>query len=140
MNCCNFTGRLTRDPEMRYTTGGTPVANFAIAVDMGKRNGEKQTEFIEMTAFGKTAEILGKYMTKGREIAITGKFRTDKWDDKETGQKRSKSYIVVDQFSFIGSGGNRGEGGGPRESANAYSGAGGDDAGPDSYADDDIPF
>ena len=102
MNSCNFTGRLTRDPEMRYTGGGTPVANFAIAVDMGKdKNGNKYTEFIEMTSYGKLAEVLAKWMKKGSEIAVTGQFKTDRWDDKESGQKRSKSYIRIENFNFI---------------------------------------
>jgi len=104
MNSCNFTGRLTRDPDENKTGGGTVVSNFCAAVDMGKdKSGEKQTEFINFTAFGKIAETINRWMFKGSEIAVTGKFRTDRWEDKETGAKRSKCYIVVDHFNFIGS-------------------------------------
>ena len=133
MNCCNFTGRLTRDPEMRQTNGGLAVGKFTLAVDMRKnKNGEKVTEFIDMTAFGKTAETLGKWCKKGKEIAVTGEFRTDKWEDKESGQKRSKSYIVVNNFNFLGGSG-RGE---------AAVGAATEEPAPDAAPayDDDIPF
>ncbi|RKZ99054.1 MAG: hypothetical protein DRQ46_00060 [Gammaproteobacteria bacterium] len=104
MNSCNFTGRLTNDPDPKFTGGGTEVSNFCVAVDMGKdKQGEKQTEFVNMTAYGKVAETINKWMSKGSEIAVTGKFRTDRWEDKESGSKRSKCYIVVDYFNFIGS-------------------------------------
>ena len=146
MNCCNFTGRLTRDPELSHTKGGTPVSKFSIAVRMRRNKaGEEVTEFIDMNAFGKTAETIAKYLKKGREIAITGEFRTDKWDDRETGQKRSKSYIVVNQFGFIG--GNGGNGGGAGGNG-ANRGASGEAAPAEMETtepaganyDDDIPF
>ena len=139
-------GNLTKDPELRYTPKGTAVAKFGIGINRTWKNeaGETKEEatFVDVDAFGRTAEVIGQYLKKGRPILMEGRLRLDQWDDKQTGQKRSKLGVVVEGFQFLG-GGNRGEGGveAPRRatapSAPAPSAAAEPDMPP---ADDDVPF
>ena len=111
-------GNLTRDPELRYTPKGTAIAKIGLAINRKWRSesGEMkdETTFVDVDAFGKTAETIGQYLKKGRPILIEGRLRYDTWDDKQSGQKRSKLGVVMDSFQFIDSG-NRGdnEGGAP---------------------------
>lgn len=92
-------GRLTRDPEMRYSQDGKAIASFSIAC-----NGYKQddTSFFNCVAFGKTAEIIGQYCKKGKQIGIEGRLQQRTWDDKD-GNKRSTVEIVVNQLQLLGS-------------------------------------
>src|SRR6202030_404574 len=87
-------GNLTRDPEVRYTPKGTAVAKIGLAVNHRWTNeaGEKKEEvtFVDVEAWGRQAETIGQYMTKGKPILIEGRLKLDSWDDKESGQKRSK--------------------------------------------------
>ncbi len=106
-------GNLTRDPEVRYTTGGTAVCDLTLAINHNytdKRSNERKEEvsFIDVTLWGRTAEIAGEYLAKGRPVMIEGRLQQDKWDDKETGQKRSKLKVVADSMQLLGG---RGEGG-----------------------------
>ncbi len=98
-------GRLGKDPEIRSTPGGTTVAKFSIATDdrYTDKNGEKQerTEWHNITAFGKLAEICGQYLRKGKLVYIDGSIRYDSWDDKETGQKRYRTEIVANQMQML---------------------------------------
>jgi single-strand DNA-binding protein len=113
-------GRLGKDPEIRSTPGGTTVAKFSIATDdrYTDRNGEKQerTEWHNITAFGKLAEICGQYLRKGKLVYIDGSIRYDSWDDKETGQKRYRTEIVANQMQMLDRKGDENGGG-------AYAGA-----------------
>ena len=109
-------GNLTRDPETRTLPSNMSVCNFGLAVN--DRYKDKQTDqwvekpnFIDCEAFGRTAEIIQQYVSKGKPLFIEGKLRFSQWDDKNTGQKRSKLTVVVDNFQFIG--GRDGDGGGP---------------------------
>ena len=117
-------GNLTRDPELRYTPKGTAIAKVGLAVNRVWRNeaGETKEEvtFVDIDVFGRTAENVGQYMRKGRPILIEGRLRLDQWDDKQTGQKRSKLGVVAETVQFLGSptGGNAG-GEAPRRSAAA---------------------
>jgi len=99
-------GNLTRDPELKYTPKGSAVASFTLAVNRNwtTESGEKREEvtFIDITAFGKTAEIIGKFFAKGKPILMEGRLKLDQWDDKATGAKRSKLGVVLESFSFIG--------------------------------------
>jgi single-strand DNA-binding protein len=108
-------GNLTRDPELRYTPKGTAIAKFGLAVNRvwTTETGEKKEEatFVDIDAFGKQAETIGQYMKKGRQMLVEGRLRLDQWDDKQTGQKRSKLGVVLEAFQFLDSG-NRQEGGG----------------------------
>jgi single-strand DNA-binding protein len=111
-------GNLTRDPELRYTPKGTAIAKIGIAVNRVWTNeaGEKKEEvtFVDVDVFGRTAENVGQYMRKGRPILIEGRLRLDQWDDKQTGQKKSKLGVVAETVQFLGSPtGGGGEGSAP---------------------------
>ena len=103
MNLVVVNGNLTRDPELQYTKGGTAVVNFAIAHnEKYKKDNEwvEKTEFIELQAWGKTAENINEYFSKGSPILIRGSLKTQKWEDKDGG-KRSRTLVNVDTFDFM---------------------------------------
>ena len=107
-------GNLTRDPEVRYTPNGTAVTDLGLAVNrqwFDKQTNSKKEEvsFIDVTLWGKQAEIAGQYLKKGRQVLIEGRLQMDTWDDRETGQKRSKLKVVAEQMTMLGG---RGDGGG----------------------------
>ena len=129
-------GNLTRDPEVRFLPSNTPVCELGLAVNdryQDKQSGEwvDRPNFIDCTAFGKSAESIGKFFSKGRPILIEGKLRYEQWEDKQSGAKRSKLKVVIDQWNFCDSksggdgGGNSGGGGGGGRSY----GSGGDSYG-----------
>ncbi|HWH71681.1 MAG TPA: single-stranded DNA-binding protein [Candidatus Sulfotelmatobacter sp.] len=144
-------GNLTRDPELRYTPKGTAIAKIGLAVNRVWRNeaGESKEEvtFVDVDAFGRQAETIGQYLKKGRPIMIEGRLKLDQWDDKQTGQKRSRLGVVLENFQFLDSG-NRGEAGGteaaPRRPAAAAPPAAHAPAPPESdvppVEEDDVPF
>lgn len=102
MNKVILIGRLTKDPELRYAPGtGTGVSRFTVAVNRRKK--EDGADFINCVAFGKTAETISQYLTKGRQIAITGSIRTGSYDAND-GTKRYTTDVAVDGFEFIGNG------------------------------------
>ena len=95
-------GRLTRDPELRYTGSNVPVASFSIAVDrdFGRgENGEKQTDFINVSAWRQTGEFVSKYFTKGSMIVVSGRLQIRNWNDKD-GNKRRSAEVVADNVYF----------------------------------------
>jgi len=100
-------GNLTRDPEMRVTPKGTALCKFGLAVNRSYKdesgNVREEVNFFDIDAWGKQAEVIAKFMTKGRPIFIQGRLKQDTWDDKTTGQKRSKVSVVLENFQFIGS-------------------------------------
>ena len=104
-------GNLTRDPEIKHTAAGTAVGDIGLAVNRVTKDeqGEKREEvtFIDVTLWGRTAELVGQYMTKGRPVLIEGRLHLDQWQDKETGANRSKLKVVATNVQFLG-GGNRG--------------------------------
>jgi single-strand DNA-binding protein len=141
-------GNLTRDPELRYTPKGTAIAKIGLAVNRNwtSESGEKKEEvtFVDVDVFGRTAENVGQYMRKGRPILVEGRLRLDQWDDKQTGQKRSRLGVVAETVQFLGSAPGAGEGGAsaPRAARPATSSAPAaepieGDAPPES---DDVPF
>lgn len=149
-------GNLTRDVELRYLpNSNTAVAAIGLAVNRRFRTqtGEDREEvtFVDCEAFGRTAETMSQYLRKGRPVFIEGRLKLDQWDDKQSGQKRSKLKVIVEGFQFVdsgsGGGGGGGEGGGARrEPAGARRGGGsggqsytGGDEGQEVTADD-IPF
>ena len=98
-------GRLTRDPELRRTGSGLPVASFSVAVDrdFGKNeNGEKETDFIDCVAWRNTAEFVSKYVTKGRLVVVSGRLQIRSWNDKD-GNKRRTAEVVADNVYFADS-------------------------------------
>ena len=137
-------GNLTRDPEVRYASSGSAIAKLSIAVNRYWRNkdGQQQEEttFVDVDAFGRQAETISQYLKKGRPIMIEGRLKLDQWEDKQTGQKRSKLGVVLDRFEFIDSRGDGGGGGGAdisQPDAPAGSPQSADGGSPD---DDDVPF
>jgi single-strand DNA-binding protein len=143
-------GNLTRDPELRYTPKGTAIAKIGLAVNRVWTNeaGEKKEEvtFVDVDVFGRTAENVGQYMRKGRPILIEGRLKLDQWDDKQSGQKRSKMGVVAETVQFLGGAPGAGESGAPaaprapRPAPTASAPApetGGDSEPPQ---DDDVPF
>ena len=102
LNHITSMGRLTRDPELRYTQSQTPVASFTLAVDrdFGSRDGgDKQTDFIDCVAWRQTAEFVSKYFTKGSMAVVSGRLQIRDWTDREGGKRRS-AEVVVDNMYF----------------------------------------
>jgi single-strand DNA-binding protein len=142
-------GNLGRDPELRYTPGGQPVANFSIATSesWNKKDGsgrEERTEWHRIVAWGRTAELCAQYLAKGRTVYIEGRLQTREWENKE-GQKQRTTEVIANTVQFIGGGGGGAAGGGstPRGGQGSgggapVSGGGGFDGGPP--PDDEIPF
>jgi len=107
-------GNLTRDPELRYTPKGTALAKLGLAVNRRwtSETGESKEEvtFVDVEAWSAQAENIAKYMKKGSPLLIEGRLRLDQWDDKQTGQKRSKLVVVCENSRFVGSAAPRDEG------------------------------
>src|SRR6476619_4357526 len=118
-------GNLTRDPEVRTLPSGNSVARLAVAVNRtyNDKDGNKKEEvtYVDVDAFGKQAEIIGKFFTKGKPILIEGRLKLDQWEDKISGEKKSRFGVVLEGFSFVGG---KGEG---------------DSSGGSSYSQDDAP-
>ncbi|HEY0980736.1 MULTISPECIES: single-stranded DNA-binding protein [unclassified Schlesneria] len=109
-------GNLTRDPQVKYTTGGTAVTEIGLAVnrrwlDKQSNQWKDETTFVDVTLWGRTAEIAGEYLAKGRPVLIEGRLQLDTWDDRESGQKRSKLRVVGENMTMLGGKGD-GQGGG----------------------------
>ena len=112
-------GNLTRDPQVRYIPSGTAVAEIGLAVnrtwfDKQSNTRKEEVTFVDVTLWGRTAEIAGEYLAKGRQVLIEGRLHLDTWQDKESGQNRSKLKVVGENMTMVGS---RNEGGGaPQQS------------------------
>jgi single-strand DNA-binding protein len=141
-------GNLGRDPEVRSTPSGQPVASFTLATSRRwkDKNGQRQeqTEWHQIVVWGKQAEIAGQYLTKGKQIFLEGRLQTRSWDDRQTGEKRYRTEVVCDNFQMLGSRGGGG-GGGDFEQGGAAPGGGGggsydEGGGGGDLDDDDIPF
>ena len=146
-------GNLGRDPEVRSTPSGQPVANFTLATSRRWRdkNGQKQeqTEWHTVVCWGKQAEIAGQYLTKGKQVYVEGRLQTRSWDDRNTGEKRYKTEVICETFQMLGQRGGdfepAGAGGGyaasPAQPASgggaSYDEGGGYGGEPE---EDDIPF
>jgi single-strand DNA-binding protein len=132
LNKVMIIGNLTRDPEIKYTPKGTAIADIGLAVNRNytTESGEKREEvtFIDVTLWGRTAEIVGEYCKKGRPLFVEGRLQLDQWDDKQTGQKRSKLKVVGDNIQLLGGregGGQPGGGGGEYQEGPPSGGSGG---------------
>lgn len=150
-------GNLGRDPEVRSTTSGQPVASLRMATSRRWRdrdgNRQEQTEWHDVVCFGRQAEVAGQYLTKGSRVFVEGRIQTRSWDDRNTGEKRYRTEVVCENFQMLGGGGG---GGGGRGDYNASDVGGppsyggdrdqgdqsdqGGQGGPDEADDDDIPF
>jgi len=146
-------GNVGKDPEIRSTPGGTMVATFGLATSDRQKDAQgawqDRTEWHNLVAFGRTAEIIRDYVKKGNKLYVEGSLRTSNWDDKQSGQKRYKTEIIVNDLSLL-SGRDDAPGGGGYSRAAGSSSAGSFDqrppAGAEDYgqqaeiSDDDIPF
>jgi single-strand DNA-binding protein len=105
LNKVMLIGNLTRDPELRHTPSGKTVSEIGLAINRTWTNdqGQKQedTTFVDVTLWGRQAEVVQQYVTKGSPIYIEGRLQLDSWDDKETGKKRSKLRIIAENFQFL---------------------------------------
>ena len=121
LNKVMLIGNLTRDPELRYTPKGTAVAEIGMAVNRVRTNdqGQRQedTTFVDVTLWGRQAELAQQYLSKGRPVYIEGRLQMDTWEDKNSGQKRSKLKVVGENMQFIGSGGGGRPSGGEEQPA-----------------------
>jgi single-strand DNA-binding protein len=141
-------GNLTRDPEVRALPSGQQVASFALATNRTykDKNGAKQevSEFHNVVAFGKQAEVIAQYVKKGRPLYIEGRIQNRSWDDKTSGEKKYRTEIVIENFQFGPSMGPGGEssGGAPRSAAPKGAGPKADEVEypEESISPDDIPF
>jgi single-strand DNA-binding protein len=153
-------GNLTRDPQVKYTPSGSAVAEIGLAVnrywfDKQTNSRREETTFVDVTLWGRDAEVAGEYLAKGRPVLIEGRLQLDMWDDKTTGQKRSKLRVVGERMQLLGSRGEGGGGGGggARGGSGSYSGgapepadeAPADDFGPEPTSSgsppaDEVPF
>jgi single-strand DNA-binding protein len=158
LNKVMLIGNLTRDPELRHTPSGKTVSEIGLAINRTWTNdqGQKQedTTFVDVTLWGRQAEVVQQYVTKGSPIYIEGRLQLDSWDDKETGKKRSKLRIIAENFQFLsgkpGATGGGNSGGGYSERPQQTSSAPQQRSGPpqgasaapadDFQEDDDIPF
>jgi single-strand DNA-binding protein len=122
-------GNLTRDIEMRYTPSNLAIAKMGLAVNRRFRtqDGEnrEETTFVDCEAFGRQAEVMNQYLSKGRPVLIEGRLRLDQWEDKQSGQNRSKLLVVVENFQFVGGRGEDGGGSGGGGGGGGYRSSGG---------------
>lgn len=141
-------GRLTRDAELKYTSGGQAVCKFALAVNRRKKNGDQWVEeanFFDVVLWGRAGEAINQYLTKGKQVAVEGELRQDRWE--QDGQNRSKVEIMANNVQLLGGGTG---GGGGNAGGSSFQGRGtgapqkggapqAGEAGDDGFADD-IPF
>lgn len=126
MNKVNLVGRLTKDPEVKYTADQKAVTRFTIAVNRRfKQEGQPDADFLPIVVFGKTAENCGKYISKGRLVSISGRIQTGSWDDKE-GKRHFTTDVIADEVHFLDKGSSA-----PEESTSFY---------PAPDEEDDLPF
>ena len=155
LNKVMLIGNLTRDPDLKYTPGNQAVCEIGLAVNRKYRTKEgedrEETTFVDCEAWGKQAEVLKQYMTKGKPLFIEGRLKLDTWEDKDGG-KRSKMRVVIENFQFLGAAGGGGGGGGERYvteeggsssrggSRGGRSSSGGGGAPHQTVAEEEIPF
>ena len=149
VNKAIIVGNLGRDPEVRYTANGSAVANVTVATSESwkdKQSGERQerTEWHRVVFFGRLAEIAEEYLKKGSQFYIEGSIRTQKWQDKESGQDRYTTEIVARDMQMLGARGGEASGASGDDysgaASSATAGSGGGASGRDPDLDDDIPF
>ena len=113
LNKVLLTGNLTRDPELRFSPSGKAVCNLSVASNRRWKDDsgaeKEEVTFVDVTAFGRTGEVIAQHFRKGSPIFVEGRLKLDQWDDKTTGQKRSKMGVILESFEFMG--GKREEGG-----------------------------
>ncbi|MFY9752449.1 MAG: single-stranded DNA-binding protein [Candidatus Acidiferrales bacterium] len=126
VNKAILVGRLGRDPETRFTSGGQAVANFSLATDSSykDRNGERQkrTEWHRIVLWGKLAELAQQYLKKGSQVYLEGRIQSREWEDKRDGQKKTTVEIVVSEMKFLGSRGDAASAGAGASAGSSFGG------------------
>ena len=144
LNKIMLIGNVTRDPDLKYTPKGTAIAQIGLAVNRTWSNeaGQKQEEttFVDIELFGRNAEIAGEYLKKGRPAYIEGRLKLDSWDDKQTGQKRSKLKVIGESLLLLGSREGAGAPGAQEDAPTRAAARPRPPAPASDLADDDIPF
>ena len=140
INSVTLVGRLTRDVEMRYSQGGMAIASFSIAVNYRKKSGDNwvdEASFFDCKLFGRQAEAVQRFLTKGKQVGVNGELRQDRWE--QDGQRRSKVEVICNNLQLLGG---RDSGGGGYEDSGSGGAPAGTDSPPSSASnfDDDIPF
>jgi len=146
-------GNLTRDPQVRYIPSGTAVADIGLAInrswfDKQSNSRKEEVTFVDVTLWGRQAEVAGEYLSKGSSVLIEGRLQLDQWEDRESGQKRSRLKVVGDNMTMVGG---RGGGGSPagdspsqpaatQDAATQDSAASSYDAPASNVPNDDVPF
>jgi len=146
-------GNLTRDPQVRYIPSGTAVADIGLAInrswfDKQSNSRKEEVTFVDVTLWGRQAEVAGEYLSKGSSVLIEGRLQLDQWEDRESGQKRSRLKVVGDSMTMVGG---RGGGGSPagdspsqpaatQDAATQDSAASSYDAPASNVPNDDVPF
>lgn len=140
-------GNLVRDSELKYTNSGLAICEFAVAVNDRRKQGDDwvdEVSYFDVTLFGRSGEAIQRYLMKGKQVVVEGKLRQDRWQDRESGQNRSKVVVIANNVFLGGSGG--GEGGSSRDGgAGASQPRGGGaqapqrDSGGADFGDDDFP-
>lgn len=150
INTVVIAGNLVRDAELKYTNGGLAICEFSVAVNDQKKQGDQWVEeayFFDVTLFGRRAESLQRYLTKGKTVGVEGKLKQDRWQNQE-GQNRSKVGIIANNIMLLGGrdgggggGGFGGDGGSVPRSGGAPGGSGGrgQSSGDGGYGNDDFP-
>lgn len=118
-------GNLTRDPELKYTQNNVPLCSFGMALNRKRKDEAEEVCFVDVTVFGRQAETINSYMSKGRQILIEGRLKFDRWEDSE-GKSRSKLSVICEHFSFV--------------SEPDQGGGGSGSSAPPMPGDEDIPF
>ncbi len=153
INIVTLVGRLTRDAELKYTNSGLAVCKFSLAVNRRKRSGDQWTDevsYFDIVLWGKQGEAIQQYLGKGKQIAVSGELRQNRWE--QDGQNRSKVEIVASNVQLLGGGGNSGNSSGGYSGSGSGNQGGGDSSrgsfggfqpaagnGPENF-EDDIPF
>lgn len=144
-------GRLTRDAQMKYSSGGMAICELSLAVNNRRKQGDEwvdEASFFDVTVFGRQGEAIQRYLVKGKQVGIDGRLKQDRWQDKESGQNRSKVAIIADNVMLLGggdgpAGGSGGGFGGEGGSRSGGAPSGGRPAGSspadDGFGGDDFP-
>lgn len=147
INIVSLTGRLTRAMELKYTSSGSPIGKFSLAVNRNKKQGDKwvdEASFFECAYFGKAAEALAQYLVQGKQVALSGEMRQERWN--QDGQNYSRVVVVVSSLSLMGSKDenqnrqNNNTSKPPQQQQQTRSNPPQTTQGPESYLDDEIPF
>ncbi|HKS03837.1 MAG TPA: single-stranded DNA-binding protein [Chthoniobacterales bacterium] len=137
-------GNVTRDPEIRYTPKGSAVCDLGVAVNRAYTtdSGEKREEvtFVDVTLWGRTAEVASEYLKKGRPVFVEGRLQMDTWDDKQTGQKRTRLRVVAENMQLLGGRPQGGGGGGADAEESRQSSSPPKKSGTPEPDEDEIPF